>query len=72
MVPFLLWFGVLFPTSYLLMLAREKVGGIVYDGCDFRPTLFVSLLAPPIGIVFALAEIAAFKLGLKDEGEHAV
>lgn len=72
MLPALLWFGVLFPISYLLMLAREKIGGIVYDRVDFRPTLFVSLIAPPIGIVFALAEIAAFKLGLKQKGDHAV
>lgn len=72
MLTAILWFGVLFPISYLCMLWREKVGEIIYDRRDFRPTLFVSLLAPPIGIVFALAEVAAFKMGLKQKGDYAV
>lgn len=63
----------LFFVAYLCMTWRQKVLSIHYDAShDFNPTLFAALLVPPIAIVFALAEILAVKLGIREVGEHAV
>lgn len=67
----ILW-AVLFFICYVCMAWRETVCSIHYDSIDFKPKLFVSLFVPPIGIVFALAEVAIYKMGLKEKGAHAV
>ena len=67
----LIW-AVLFTASYLTMCWRAKLLHLVYDASDFNPTLIVSLIVPPIGIIFALADIAAFKLGLRKSGDFMI
>lgn len=64
--------AVLFIASYLMMCWRVKLLHLVYDATDTNPTLIVSLVVPPIGIVFALADIVAFKLGLRKPGDFTV
>lgn len=65
----LLW-GVLFFASYLLMCLRRKTLQLTYGRYDCDPTLLVSMAVPPIGILFALADIAAFKMGLRQPGYY--
>lgn len=63
----------LFFLAYLCMAWRQKVLNIKYEtNVDFNPTLFAALFVPPIAIVFALAEIVAAKLGIREVGAHAV
>lgn len=67
----LIW-AVLFTISYLMMCWRAKLLHLVYDASDFNPTLIVSLVVPVVGIVFALADIAAFKLGFRKPGDFMI
>lgn len=72
---FLLFLAVYLPLffiAYLCMTWRKNTLHIKYEYADFNPTLFAALAVPPIAIVFALAEICAYKMGIREAGEHAV
>ena len=60
----------LFLPCYLLMCLRRKALELTYDRYDCDPTLIVSLLVPPIGIIFAVADLAAFSMGLREKGTY--
>lgn len=61
---------ILFFTSYLLMSLRRKVLNLTYGPMDCDPTLFLSAACPPFGILFALADLLAYSLGLRQPGYY--
>lgn len=67
---FILLYTALFFGSYLLMSLRRKVLHLTYGHCDCDPTMAVSFIVPAIGIIFATAELAAYKLGLRAPGYY--
>lgn len=56
----------LFATSYFLMKYRQHLRELSYGAYDWDPAIIVSVFIPPIGIVFALVEIALVKLNIND------
>lgn len=67
---FLTVWVILFFASYLLMSLRRKTLHLTYGHLDCDPTLLVSLVIPPIGIIFASAEIIAYHMGLREPGYY--
>lgn len=61
---------ILFFVSYILMSLRRKTLHLTYGRYECDPTMMVSLGAPPIGIIFATADLIAFHLGLREPGYY--
>lgn len=61
---------ILFFAAYLLMSLRRKVLQLTYGPYDCDPTLLLSSCLPPFAIVFALADLAAYSLGLRAPGYY--
>lgn len=61
---------ILFFASYILMSLRRKTLKLTYGRYECDPTMLVSLAAPPIGIIFATADLIAFHLGLREPGYY--
>ena len=68
---FTIW-AILFAVCYVLLRYRQKILDIRYSSCEPDMTMIVSVVVPPVGIVFALVEITCFHLGLRKPGERAI
>ena len=60
---FIILYAMLFCGSYFAMSWRRHVRQIKYGDFDWDPTLVVSILIPPFGIIYALCDVAIHKLG---------
>lgn len=63
-------YAMLFFASYLCMSLRRKTLYLTYGRYECDPTLLVSVVCPMFGIIFALADIAAYKMGLREPGYY--
>lgn len=60
---FVILYAILFCGSYFTMSWRRHVRQLTYGTFDTDPVLWVSIVFPIFGIIFALCDVAIHKLG---------
>lgn len=66
----ILLYATLFISSYLLMSLRRKILKLTYGPLECDPTLIVSFVAPPAGILLSIGDLLAVSLGLREPGYY--